>query len=403
MFTTTHSASDLFVVQRKRSLLGNPSWADLTIESSRALPKELARGAGLYAIHFRGVLLYVGKFCGKRPDPFDGRVCDIRWSRHIGTLTLRDRRISLSKGRCKQLRGSSAAPLVDIVHAMQAPTIHLNRGRATSINRSLFAAEHWAEFVRIENADDLKGFSITYTQIEPTDGVDRTHVRSIVSHAEKKAINMLQPRCNGEVRVGHGKNATVPETAEVLTATLRQAIAKVGGGNVPLPMPPAAAVETPDGNGDDRREPDDGQGGGPEGPDDPANPTAEELFWERLEGEPQAMAALNLLFEALAETFDADSHFTKTNAGSLLIHSLAGPRARFNVALLAWQTRRRRFTSEIGLPVETCLALGATGARTNYAGKALSTIATFDLDCQVDAICRCALAALDAYRRQVAG
>lgn len=151
MITTTHNAKDLFVVRRKNALAGNPAWADLTIDSNRTLRKELARGAGLYAIHFRGTLLYVGKFCGKQSDPFDGRVCDIRWARHIGTLTLRDRRISLSEGRCKQLRGSMTSPLVDIVSAMQASTIYQNRGRATSINRALFAAEHWAEFARIED------------------------------------------------------------------------------------------------------------------------------------------------------------------------------------------------------------------------------------------------------------
>ena len=130
MITTTHCASDLLVVRPRGALIGNPAWADLTIDSNRRLGKELARGAGLYAIHFRGALLYVGKFCGKRSNPFDGRVCDIRWSRHIGTLTLRDRRISLSEGRCKQFRGSSVAPLVDIVNALQAKAT-LNKAPGT--------------------------------------------------------------------------------------------------------------------------------------------------------------------------------------------------------------------------------------------------------------------------------
>lgn len=392
MINTTHRASDLFVVRRKSALVGNPEWADLTIDSNGTLRKELACGAGLYAIHFRGTLLYVGKFCGKRSDPFDGRVCDIRWSRHIGTLTLRDRRISLSEGRCKEFRGSSAAPLIDIVNSMQAATIHENRGRATSINRALFAAEHWAEFARIEDASGLEEFSITYAQIEQTDGIDRTRIPSIVSRAEKIAIDQLQPRCNGEVRVGGGKSATISEAAAVLTAALEQAIAAGGGGHAPPPMLPDLVVEDPGGN--------DGDG---EGPDDPANVTAEELFWERIEGEPQAQTAVSLLIEALSDVADADFHFTKTNTADLRVHSLAGPRARFNVACYAWQPQKRRFIGEIGLPAETCLAMGATTAQSNHAGKQLSTLTTFDHDCPPDAICRCTLAALYAYRGQVGG
>lgn len=399
MITRSYRASDLFVVRRTSALSGNPAWADLTIDSNRTLANDLARGAGLYAMHFRGVLIYVGKFCGKRSDPFEGRICDIRWSRHIGTLTLRDRRISLSEGRGKQFRGSSAAPLVDIENAMQAATIRLNRGRATSINRALFAAEHWADFVRIEHAADLEAFSLTYTQIEPTDGIDRSRIRDIVSHAEKMAIDSLQPRCNGEVREGRGKTATAPEAAEVLITMLAQAIAAAGGGNAPPPpAPPQVAADVPDGNETAGRAQVDGDGGGPEDPDDPADVTAEELFWERIEGQPQATTAVNLLIEALSDVADADFHFTQTNTADLRVHSLAGPRARFNAACHSWQPTRRGFISEIGLPVDTCLALGATTAKPNHAGRTLSTIATFDPAGAPDAMCRCTLAALDAYR-----
>lgn len=405
MITTTHNAKDLFVVRRKNALAGNPAWADLTIDSNRTLRKELARGAGLYAIHFRGTLLYVGKFCGKQSDPFDGRVCDIRWARHIGTLTLRDRRISLSEGRCKQLRGSMTSPLVDIVSAMQASTIYQNRGRATSINRALFAAEHWAEFARIEDEAGLAGFTITYTQMELTDCEDRHRVRGIVSAAEKNAIDQLQPRCNGEVRQGAGRSAAVPESAAVLVATLEHALAEAGGGIAPPPeLPPDITVEMPDDDG-----PDDGpqnRGGldadvGPAGPgdaDDPAEVTAEELFWKRIDDEPQALASVTCLIEALANIPEADYHFTKTNSADIRVHSLAGPRPRFNVTCYSWQTKWRRFKGEIYLSVEDCLALGATSAQPNYANKTLPTIVTFDHDCQPEAMQRCTLASLDLYR-----
>jgi hypothetical protein len=218
------------------------------------------------------------------------------------------------------------------------------------------------------------------------------------------AIDGLQPRCNGEVREGGGKNATISEVAEVLTATLEQAIATADGGHQPPPPTPTKpAVGMPD----DGEPPSGGQGGGhgdgPEGPDDPADETAEELFWERIENEQEAQTAANLLIEALSGVADADFHFTKTKTADLRVHSLAGPRARFNVACFAWQPRLRRVTCEIRLPADTCLALGATSAGPNHAGKSLPTIATFDHDCQPEALRRCALAALDAYRGDVGG
>jgi len=407
MITQTYNASELLTVRQRKALRGNPPWADLTIDSNRTLSRDRARGAGLYAIHFRGDLLYVGKFCGKQSNPFDGRICDIRWSRHIGTLTLRDRRVSLSEGRCKQLGGSSAAPLADIVNAMQASTIFQNRGRATSINRALFAAQHWSDFGRIRHASDLEGFSFTYTQVEPDDATEPTRMREIVSHAEKMAINSLQPRCNGGVPQGSGKNATVAEATEVLARMLEQAVAEAGGGNAPSLRTVAlddTEDELPDGGESGGGEPEAGTGGGPGDPDDPDDPdvdAAEELFWERIDGEALATTCASLLIEALSDVPDADFHFTSANTADLRVHSLAGPRARFNVACHAWQPRCRRFTSEIGLPVETCLELGATSARPNYADKKLSTIATFDPAVDPEAMCRCTLAALDAYRGQI--
>lgn len=199
-------------------------------------------------------------------------------------------------------------------------------------------------------------------------------------------------------RVDHDKNATVPEAAEVLATMLAQAIAAAGGGNAPPPpVPPQVAADFRDGNEPAGRAQVDGGGCGPEDPDDPADVTAEEMFWERIEGEPQATSAVNLLIEALSDVADADFHFTQTNAADLRVHSLAGPRARFNVACHSWQPTRRGFISEIGLPVDICLALGATTAKPNHAGRSLSTIATFDPARTPDAMCRCTLAALDAY------
>jgi hypothetical protein len=395
MITSKFFAHQLFVVRQRGALKGNPAWADLTIDSNRSLSKELAGGAGLYAIHFRADLLYVGKFCGKRSNPFDGRVCDIRWSRHIGSLTMRDRRISLSAGRCKQLRGTTP-PLIDITRAMTATTIHQNRGRATSKNRALFAAEHWAEFARIQDHGGLQEFHFTYTKIEPADGVDRTQIRNIVSQAERQAIDTLQPRCNGEVREGCGQNATVSEVVAVFTETLKHAITTTGGGHQRPPTPPQKPVV---GMSDDHEPPNGNHGDGLEGPDDSADETAEELFWGRIENEQGAQVAIDRLIEALSSVDDADVHFTKTDGADLRVHSLVGPRARLNVVRFAWQPRLRRFTSEIRLPAQTCLALGATQARSNHAGKGLPTLATFDPDGAPDALRHCALAAVEMYRQ----
>lgn len=363
MITMTHNASDLFVVRPRRALTGNPPWADLIINSNKKLNVASGRGAGLYAIHFHGALLYVGKFCGTRSDPFAGSVCDTRWSKHIGTLTLRDRRISLSEGRCRQFIGSVDAPLVDLVNSLQTSTIQLQRGRATSMNRALFAAEHWAVFSQIANASDLNGFDITYTQIEAAVGIDPARIRSIVSVAERTAINRLLPRCNGGVRLDCSGNANMSEVA----AALEQAIYLAGGGQPPgLLLTPVLIGENID---DD--EPLDmtlgvALGGGSESAEDSDVETHEEQFWSRIENEPEARAAVNLLVEALDNLVDADYHFSGTNEADLRVHSLTRSGSRFNVACFAWQPKLRRFISEIGLSAEKCVELGASSAKSNY-------------------------------------
>jgi hypothetical protein len=390
MKTKTYRACDLFAVRSREPLLGNPTWANLTIESNRSLPQELAQGAGLYAVHYRDRLLYIGKFLGKRTDAFGGRICHVRWAKHMGTLTLRDRRVSLAQGPCKLIREMqpTAAPLSDIVEAMQVGTLHHPRGRVSSLNRASFAAEQWRELSRIDDASGLANFMFTYTQVDPQERIAREIVRDAVSRAEKMAIERLRPRCNAAVREGTALQADVRDTAAALTAALEDAFGQLGGGGE-APPPPG-----PPGNGGD---PD-----AAEGADDPDDRTAEETFWERIDDDGEAEYPVQMLIESLADIADADFHFTmspsngSSRIADLRIHSLAGRRERFNVGAIAWQPALRRFKAKIGLSVTTCMARGAMTALPKRA--TLETVATFDVALNPAALRDCMLAALNAHR-----
>lgn len=148
MTTASYNAANLFAVRLATPLAGNPAWANLKIDSNKRLYRNVASGAGLYAIHYRGHLLYIGKFLGTRTNPFASNVCFTRWAKHLGTLTLRDRRVSFSRKAIDdlRLRQPLVPPLSDIVAAAAHPVITKPRGRVSSLNRALFAAENWGRF-----------------------------------------------------------------------------------------------------------------------------------------------------------------------------------------------------------------------------------------------------------------
>ena len=378
MITATYKAADLFVVRLATCLVGNPAWANLKIDSNRSLHRDDARGAGLYAIHFQGRLLYVGKFLGTKADPFGGNVCFTRWAKHLGTLTLRDRRISFSRKPVDDMRRRHPLipPLADIMAASELPVIIKPRGRVSSLNRALFAAENWATLSQLTDAQGLADFTIIYTRVEAGDTHSPAELRSAIGAAERAVIALARPRCNSQIPEGTAGEMSLEDTGRILETELAASLAHPTGAPDAL-APAEVALEPVEA----------------EAPDDTADPTAEEAFLERIDGDEHALLAVASIEEAFDAIDDAYVEYTKTQGGDLRIRSLIGPRAFFNVAAIGWQRKLHQFSVEINLTVERCLDLGASTASLKYPDKTLGTRATFSMPETMGCLVRCLVAA----------
>jgi hypothetical protein len=390
--TSSYNAAAIFQVIPGQRILGNPEWADLRIESSRILAADKIRGAGLYAIHFNGQLIYIGQFRGTRTNAFGGDVCATRWAKHLGAFTSRDRRISFSPAAINNMRAHQhlKSPLADIINAAGEAVIHKDRGRVSSLNRALFAAEHWDVFSRIDNAQGLAGFTVTYTQIEMQQRPDHGQIRAAVEAVEKRVIACLRPRCNAEILSGNAGNISIQETGSLFEGALKTALEETHDATgarewtltLPLSWRQAAPLE--------------------EQSDDDARVTAEEAFLERLGDFQDARDAVDRITQAFDRVEDAHIQHTHSNGGDLRISSVVGRRRFSNVARIYWQPKCVRFRAEINLSTAHCLKLGATTANPNYAGSVLPTQATFEVPDRTGALVNCLLAAAEKQRTDFA-
>ncbi|QDL55342.1 hypothetical protein [Rhodoferax aquaticus] len=388
MIITTYCAAALFKIHTNEAIKGNPAWANLRIESNGCLPKDETRGAGLYAIHYKDHLLYVGQFRGTNVNSTDGDVCATRWAKHLGTLTLRDRRISFNGSVLEKMKAveQSSILLADLICA-DPTTLTGDRGRVSSLNRAIFAAENWPAFSHIAGPRGLTDFVITYAKIEKGMPFSNSQIRTAIERAERNAISQLLPRCNAHVQHGAAKNMNRVDTAQVLNQALESSFRHLGQ-ETPLVRQKMHVDLQPKADDEADLQADDAE-----------LMTAQETFNLSLSNSANAVQAIDEVVSSFDQIDDAYVWYTKTKKGDLRIRSSAGRRRFDNVAVVSWQPRLRRFQSEINLSVEHCIELGATTAASNHHGATLPTRASFDIPVANEALKRCLLGAADQIRR----
>jgi len=211
--------SDVIDVRQDQPLPGNPSFADVVFRPRRNLAPSVVAGAGIYTIHFDGNLLYLGKFQGTTGNPFGGSVIDARWTKHMGTLTMRGRRVSVPNQTINELasRHRDHPAVVGILDA-DRNVVSKDKGCISSLNRIRFAMQHWDTFADF-NPQVLNRFRFQYAQIQPR-AVSKDWIRGAVSDLERNLVAQLQPPCNGNVPAERAKHHTLEQTREVLKTAL---------------------------------------------------------------------------------------------------------------------------------------------------------------------------------------
>lgn len=181
-----------------------PHFWDLTF-GLKHTPREkrsFFSGAGLYLISYDHLLLYVGKFLGKRDNPFAGDIRSARWSKHLATLTNRGRNLSFSLKAQAQIEG--IVPQIDSVSTILAVNRKIlahDRGCQSTYNRLRFALNNWSTFANPLSEKVLNKFKFTFVKVHE-DSVGQLGIESIrglISEAEELVVDKITPPCNAAV------------------------------------------------------------------------------------------------------------------------------------------------------------------------------------------------------------
>jgi len=340
LFSDFFRVSELFSISQIGSLPGNPAWADmkfpLLISGS-----ENFKGPGVYALFFDDRLIYVGKFLGRKTNPFLGNIARARWEKHIGSMTLRSRAISFSKTSLQRILDESEEMPVSAIRLADHPTLLRDRGTLSTFNRYRFACQHWDLFSQL-NETHLKRFQFMYVRLRPIDailGQGTDFIRNLISKVENQLVLELKPYCNAVVAdSSYPSPHTVASVRAKVESTLQAEIETISAA-IPVASKKQAARSKissipSDQNLNDAQVND----GEPR--------SAEEIFFERLESAPEAAYTfIESLLAAFSENLSFEVHFTYTSVADLRIRFFGSGARRGgrNLFTLVWEPRSQSF------------------------------------------------------------
>jgi len=205
--TVVHSGGDLFdiIVVDPRTPRGGaesmPDIFNLEFRYNRRDTHALA-GGGVYAVYYRGELLYVGLFTGDAGIPFASNVAAKRFYKHLEALTLRGRTIGFSAKNYDRTIALDrpSCPLIGILKGTLLP--RGNGAVKTYPCKVEFACDNWDAFSQIEHGNTaLDEFTFVYGRIGPEQFnqdkvITYQQVKNYLGVIEDDIIHQHRPRCN---------------------------------------------------------------------------------------------------------------------------------------------------------------------------------------------------------------
>jgi len=142
---------------------------------------DVFKNPGIFYLFFRGELIYIG-YSNNHQNIITERVV-----RQLATITLRDFRLNFTPAALKSLISQN-----EMITYFRKPKPRVqNSDFVTSVNRVLFASNHWDEFKNLNN-QTLKLFELHWYP-NPDLGVN-----SSISDLCDSLKNIYRPRCNRE-------------------------------------------------------------------------------------------------------------------------------------------------------------------------------------------------------------
>jgi len=293
-------------------------------------------GAGLYAIFYKGSLIYIGKFLGTRVDWKKGSILDSRWMKHLKALTLLGREVSFSKKSWSSVQAAinssgdhgckEVATLRSNIRGSDGDLMITDMGCRVSFEKYAFAEE-----IRIERGDPAEALGdLDFLYLRYSGSKDTPSVRERVSAAENEAIKKFRPRCN----VLKGSEAPVEAGKAEVESTITQLMAKY--------MEDSRTITAVAPDDDGERE--------------------DELpqFEEKLAVGPESFQRLIRALEGfVGDREDAILVYTDTNGGDLRVRKYKpGGLGFVNVATLTLRLTKKKLVLRTNLPANVYARIG---------------------------------------------
>lgn len=157
------------------------------------------QGGGIYSVHYRKELLYVGILTGKNKVKFCGNVAEERFWKHLEAQTMRGRSVGFTPNNYRAVSAMQAHPLINAIRNTRALD---GNGAVKSYPRKVeFAIRNWAEMAKIENDYSiLDNFVFCYGRISPDaygSSISYQDLKKYLGEIENRLILDLAPPCNG--------------------------------------------------------------------------------------------------------------------------------------------------------------------------------------------------------------
>ncbi|UEM18461.1 hypothetical protein JL100_015170 [Skermanella mucosa] len=344
-----YSWTDLFDLVEKKPWPGNPSPFDSVIRFKHLDDTASFAGPGIYALFFDEGLIYIGKYRGRKNNPFSGDVSRFRWDKHLGTFTMRGRNVSLPPTVLERVLATFSGDLIDQIGRGAPETIERDRGMVAGFKRVRFALENWQAFSRLDK-ETLARFTAVYVRVLPSPDLsagNTEEIRAAVSAAETTLIREFLPVCNNESDRTYPYEAIPASLVDGrIQEVLRKALLRGED-------PESAGRLRPEGGRDGGNHP--SSEGMSVSPDD--FDRNEERFLDVLD--PWARGFVGQLRECCdTRSDDLEVYFTAAGGADLRIrYSVPDRRAR-TLLTMKWQPRSQRLRCEVLADVAACRQCG---------------------------------------------
>ena len=202
--TGAWKAGELFSIEqrepRMRKVTGEIAPETFNLEFRyNGVDDAMLRGGGIYAVHYRGELLYVGILTGKAKTKFGGNVAEERFWKHLEAQTMRGRSVGFTPNNYKLVCEMADHPLVESIRQNGALD---GNGAVKSYPRKVaFAIKHRDEIKRIEKEPAvLDNFTFCYGRLSPDaydPAISYQQLKNYLREIENRLILALAPPCNG--------------------------------------------------------------------------------------------------------------------------------------------------------------------------------------------------------------